>query len=625
MKNEIPQKKNYALLAGLLFCAAGIMAVQANSLETFSVDMSSNVVNGSFNPSTMTVWVRGTFDNWSANGTQLQEVGLSAPYIYTNTVNDTINANGNPVTYVFLYQSNDVSNTKFYESLNSGYNRDASTPSISGGTVAPPTPYFGDLGAPTYNQVSFAVDMSEQIYLGNFKPGAGDVITVEGNFVGWTHDVLVLTNDSAFYPESGLPGGTNQVYGNTFYVTNSPNAVQQYKFVIYNTGSLAANYENVSTPNKDPNSQNRFFAGPQASPLSLSRVYFGDQAFSLVNVSNLTFSVDMTIIRITDTNFNPNSVTINGDFCGWGGVACTNSPTAANTNIYTVQSPSPGGYTAGLGATLNYQYRYTHLSDASTQYDHANGVNGGQGNRTYLVGNTNPNGANIASVWNDAQLNDYILIPTAVFFSVDMNGAVGTDSHAFNPASDDVYINGTFAGWYAWSGGANPSPAPPGYQMVREGSSTIYTNTIIVPPGPPDVIYKYGMDIFRANGGPADDEAGFGVNHARVIRNSAFNPYQMATDTFSHQYNEPFFSSGATSAANLKVGPVSGGKVLVTWLGRPGAHLQTKSSLTSGSWVNLQVTDGTNWTTGAYGTNGFVSSTNYPVSGGATFFRLVKP
>lgn len=625
MKNQL---KKYAILAGALFCAAGIVTVQANTLETFSVDMSSNVVNGTFDPSTMTVWVRGTFDNWSASGVQLQEVGLSAPYIYTNTVNDAVNPNGNPVTYIFLYQSNDVSHTSFYESstIASGYNRDASTAPTSGGSIAPPTPYFGDLGATTYNQVSFAVDMSEQIYLGNFKPGSGDVITVEGLFNGWTHNVWVLTNDTAFYPESGLPAGTNQVYGNTFNVTNSPNGVEQYKFVIYNAITTPnGNYENVSVPNKDPNSNNRFFAGPQAAPLSLNREYFGDQAFTQINVSNLTFSVDMTIIRITDTNFNPASVTINGDFCGWGGVPCTNNPTAANTNIYTVQSPTVGGYTEGLGATLNYQYRYTHLSDGATQYDHANGVNGGQGNRTYLVSNTNPNGALIASIWNDAQLDDYILTPTPVFFSVDMNGAVGTDLHTFNPGSDDVYINGTFAGWYAWSGGANPTPAPPGYQMIQQGSSTIYTNTIIVPPGSPDVIYKFGMDVGRANGGPADDEAGFGQNHGRVIRNSAFNPYTMATDTFGHQYNEPFFSSGANSAAQLKVGPVSGGKVPVTWLGRPGAYLQTKSSLTGGSWVNLQVTDGTNWTTGAYGTNGFVSTTNYPASGGATFFRLVKP
>jgi hypothetical protein len=99
----------------------------------------------------------------------------------------------------------------------------------------------------------------------------------------------------------------------------------------------------------------------------------------------------------------------------------------------------------------------------------------------------------------------------------------------------------------------------------------------------------------------------------------------MPVDTFGNQYNEPYFSPGNAGVAQLAVGPVSGGNVPVSWLGRPGAHLQTKSSLTSGSWQDLWVTDGTNWNAGYYGTNGLVSVTNFPAAGGATFFRVVKP
>jgi hypothetical protein len=96
-------------------------------------------------------------------------------------------------------------------------------------------------------------------------------------------------------------------------------------------------------------------------------------------------------------------------------------------------------------------------------------------------------------------------------------------------------------------------------------------------------------------------------------------------DTFTNQpYVEPFFSSVNTAGANLTVGPAVAGKVPVMWLGRPGAHLQSKGSLSSGVWLDIPATDGTNWTAGSSTTNGFMSLTNWP-SSGSTFFRLIKP
>jgi len=102
------------------------------------------------------------------------------------------------------------------------------------------------------------------------------------------------------------------------------------------------------------------------------------------------------------------------------------------------------------------------------------------------------------------------------------------------------------------------------------------------------------------------------------------NPYSMPTDKFSNMYSEPFFNSGNLGGAHLTVGALSGDKVPVTWLGRPGAHLQVTTSL-GGTWQDLMATDGTNWVSGYNNpTNGFVSQTNWPASGNA-FFRLVKP
>jgi hypothetical protein len=158
------------------------------------------------------------------------------------------------------------------------------------------------------------------------------------------------------------------------------------------------------------------------------------------------------------------------------------------------------------------------------------------------------------------------------------------------------------------------------------GLTTVYTNTLVLPAGSTlSAIYKYGIDAGSVNGGPADDEAASGLNHERVIRSTAMNPYVFATDTFGFQYNEPYFSQTYPAGGQLSVGPKNGnGTVPVSWLGRPGAHLQATTNLLNSSWQNLPATDGTNWVSGYSSTNGFVSVTNWPASPKA-FFRLIKP
>jgi hypothetical protein len=76
-------------------------------------------------------------------------------------------------------------------------------------------------------------------------------------------------------------------------------------------------------------------------------------------------------------------------------------------------------------------------------------------------------------------------------------------------------------------------------------------------------------------------------------------------------------AGGAQGQSLTNSGPTTGlawvfanGVVPVEWPGQPGLHLQT-------------ATDGTNWTSGVETTNGLMSVTHWPVSGTATFFRLV--
>ena len=240
----------------------------------------------------------------------------------------------------------------------------------------------------------------------------------------------------------------------------------------------------------------------------------------------------------------------------------------------------------------------------------------------YLLASNATNLLPVASFGN-LYPSDILTADTPVFFSVDMTGATGTDLYVFDPNFDSVYINGQFANWYAWQSGGNAA-----FQMVQEGATMIYTNTIIIPTGTPiDLAYKYGIAPNGLYGGPGpvDDEAPFERNHNRVLRSTALTPFVMPTDTFGNMYSEPFFGNYNTVGGKLTVGPASGGTVPVTWLGRPGAHLQVRSNLTSGAWQDVWATDGTNWTSGFNSVNGFMSKTNWPLTGQPMFFRLVKP
>jgi hypothetical protein len=659
LENETIRMKsknsNYAVITAGLLCATGIMTANASStFITFSVDESSNLVNGTFNPPAPAnvggtlyggtganqVYARGTFNGWGAYLTLVQS---GTGPVYTNTIEDTVDANGGNLSYIY---HDDVNGD---EGPADWANRAAYLPTNSGASLVLPTPYFTDIGPATTANVKFQVDMSEQILLGNFKPTSGDTVIIAGSFNGWTTTPGVqftLTNDPSIKITNNNftpPLVLSSVYTVTAPITlnarysgmATPGCAEDFKYVIM----PEVNWDAPSYPNAD-SGNNRFFTeGDQTLPL----VSFNDQPYSIAHV---TFNLDMSGVATYDTNFVPGSVTAWGTFNSWaGGVQLSNNPAAPNPNLYSAT------IAAGEGAPYTVQFRYTNSYTGAWVYDYAqdggpNWVNNNNYRHTFNFPITGtPLVTNLNYYFNDLAPDDYLPQDTAVQFSVDMNGAVGTDGHAFVPGSDSVYINGMFAGaapsqpsaqfgtaqfWYGWSSGINPQAAPPGYQMMQVGSSTVYTNTIIMPKGTPvGLSYQYGMDYVGA-GGPVENEAAAQSVHYRGLRSTQFNPYVMPTDTFStNPYVEPFFSTGNIGAngslggGNLIVGAPVAGRIPVSWLGRPGANLQSAGSL-NGPWQNIPATDGTTWTAGASSTNGFVSVTNWPVIG-TTFFRLAKP
>jgi hypothetical protein len=649
-----------SVMAGLLISAAGVMTAHAqNTYITFSVDESSNLVSGTFNPpapaivggvsyggsGTDIVAVRGTFDGWAYPGLQLNQVG-STP-VYTNTVDDTNAQDHSDGNVNFIYD----------DTVNGGeapgdyQNRMAYLPPGNNASLVLPTAFFNDNGPAATANVKFQVDMSEEIELGHFHPLTGDTVVVAGSFNGWsptagsqwvlTNDPSILITNNNFTPpivESNVYTLTAAVTANARVPLAAPNCAEEFKFVeMPEYGWDSPNY-----PNKDPDSGNRFFAElDQTLPL----VMFNDAVYS--PVANVTLNLDMSTIVKYDPDFEPGTVQAWGSFNGWAGpVVMTNNPAAPNTNLYTAT------ITAGEGSPYVLQYRYTNSLINSWVYDYA--VDGGpdwNNNNNYrriinLPVTTSVLTTNFLVVYfDDLAPDDVLSAATPVTFSVDMNGAVGSDGHVFSPVSDNVYVNGSFFGgttspgfpspsYYAWSGGSPPVSAPYGtaYEMVEQGSSTIYTNTILVPAGTPVALdYAYGIDPGAILGGPVENEASAATPHFRVIRSLGTRPYVMPTDTFStnQPYQEPLFDNvvlevaGNTAGGDLSVGKAVAGTVPVTWLGRPGAQLQTAASL-AGPWSNHPETDGTNWTSGSSSVNGLVSQTNWP-STGRTFFRLVKP
>ncbi len=631
----------FALLTGLLLSGNGIMSAKAAStIITFSVDMATNLANGSFNPAppdgtgTDVLAAGGTFNAWGS--LQLFREGSST--VFTNSYNDTLDANGNVVSYRFKINGN-------YESTASWDNRAAHLPATSGASLVLPTPYYGDVGPGQIINVTFQVDMSEEIQLGHFIPGVNQV-DVRGSFNGWANVGNYLLHDPSIQVTNAGGIITSNVYTLTVPITTgaqvpgvpATNAFMEWKAVEdVGPGNTTSSWENPGPANRN-DANNRFWCNNTNQVLPL--VSFSDIPYA--PIAQVTLNVDMSGIIQYDPNYVPNSVSVWGTFNNWAnGITLTNNPSAPNPNLFS------GTTTMPAGASIICQFRYTNSLVGGTGgwvYDYSgDGVYNEGARRTIFLPVTPTSiSTNLPSVYFlDLAPDDYLPQATPVLFTVDMTGAVGTDAHVFSPDSDDVYINGMFANgggtfypqtWYAWSGGINPVMAPSGYKMERVGSTLIYTNLMMIPAGTVvGLSYQYGIDIGRANGGPSQNEAS-GINHFRVVRSTGLNPYVMPTDTFTNQpHQEPLFAPGniyqfmgTLGGGGLSVGKLANGNVPVSWLGRPGAHLQVKTNLVSGSWQDVIATDGTNWMSGVNTANGLMSVTNWP-SAGNTFFRLVKP
>ncbi len=418
------------------------------------------------------------------------------------------------------------------------------------------------LAARAQNPVTFTVDMTSE-------PSATDVY-IRGDFNNWSTANQLTNNGSGVYSTTvNLPGGPGHLYTCKYFYT--PGDAWE--------GGDDRHFQLVG--------------GAQTLPLTNK---WNDKYQFPSNSLNVTFQVSMGVqVKSGAFTNGVHEVRVSGGFNGWGnGDLLTNNPAilGEGSNVYSGTFPA----TTFLIPAVEKQYeRFKYRA------------NGGWEEPAFNPDyNTNDRGFQTPApgdlvlplvFYADASLCDVLLQETTVKFVLHLtNGTVATDGHVFDNTVDTVHVNGEslLGSWQPWDSFLPQlTNSPPG--------SDFYDNTFVIPAGRPrNQKVKYGIN------GP-DNEAPQFADHVQWIR-STNSTYTMPTVEFGTNY-----ASARVQEAfgQLKIGPRSGANVPVTWLTCPCVTLQSRTSVSSGSWTDLPATEHT-------------SSTNVPASSPQLYFRLQK-
>ena len=556
------------LSAGLLFGAT--LAASAVPV-TFQVDMTVPILNAAFVPGADTVQARGSFQSpvqWTGGFTLTNDPVNTNLYV---GVYDDPHTSGiaEQFKFVIVKAGDPVDSWNHGESRVNGNNR---TFTLAASAQTLPVLYFSDawLGGPAVD-VTFQVDMSVQIANGAFT--SGGLVEARGIFQnpGWSGGFTLTNNPAA--------ANTN-IYFGTYGITNIPPGGQiEYKFVRNGTG-----WENIN---------NRVVPMP-ATAATLPVVYFNNELPVKVPV---TFQVDMAV-QILIGAFDPSADTVQarGSFqtpATWtSGFTLTNDPVM--TNIYV------GVYDDGHapGTVEGYKFVFVKAGDDPNSWAHQD-----SNDRSFTLA-ASAQTLPVVFFDNNSAINNFLPVDTYVTFGVSMTNAIlVTNNIPFDPVTmKGVYVNGDFLGWWPWT--AVPSSIAAYLLTNAPGIDQIHSTTLMIPRGTNrKLIYKYGVDNYP-NPATLDDEMGFGINHVRYIRSAG--SYNMPLDTFGVPVTE-------AEIGPMTIGPATAGRVLISWSGWPGIHLQTTASVASPvTWNDVAGTDG-------------LSSTNYPIGSSRAFFRVIKP
>jgi hypothetical protein len=326
------------------------IAAQAQTAVTYSVDMSTETLG-----TPTAVYVTGT-----PSGMGWAE--FPAAFTLTNT-SGTIWSG----TFIDTNPVGTVESVKFNDDL-TGWEPSANREFLLGttGTVGPGTEVLplalwnsaSTWPTPT-NYVTFQVDMSAQVLLGNFTNGDpnGSILVAGDSFPNtWGNGDYVMTNNPT------LSGNASNIYSGTFPVVDFVPAEIQYKF------RMNGGWESLA-PSTPQIGGNRF-ANITTSSTVLPLVYYSDNSIYDLVLSpiTVTFSLTMTNGTLDDSGyaFNPgggDTLWINGDFLNnWDGGSWPGPVGSLPSNQQMIEVGTSGVYTnsfvipRGNSIYLNYKY-----------------------------------------------------------------------------------------------------------------------------------------------------------------------------------------------------------------------------------------------------------------------------
>ncbi|MDW7980923.1 MAG: carbohydrate-binding module family 20 domain-containing protein, partial [Verrucomicrobiales bacterium] len=296
--------------AGVVWCLTGF-AVPV----TFNVNMSVQRAAGNFDPDGRgdTVLVAGNWNNWATTHTMTPS---SQPDVYTLTLDLAPYSWPNYKFIINPYGSSSGPNLRWESRDNRWFQVPPDGTNL-------PVVYFNDAtSAVVAANITFQVDMSAQIALGNFNPDQ-DLVYVAGD---WNWSAM---GTGPFARSAQNPNIWTFVHRQT----NSIGAVVNYKFIIYRSGTGATVWEADGVgPGGARNRQYSFPFGDTNLPV----VFFNNiTSAAVVVVAPVTFQVNLAV-QDAYGNFSPglDSVSVAGEFNEWNAAAWQLTPTETNQDLY---------------------------------------------------------------------------------------------------------------------------------------------------------------------------------------------------------------------------------------------------------------------------------------------------
>ncbi len=320
--------------------------------------------------------------------------------------------------------------------------------------------YVFDPTVVTTNYVTFQVDMTEQLALGNFVPANGDTVYVAGTFESPTWSPFGLTNN----PTAANPN----IYSGTAPDTDTAGTVEQYKYGYVSVSNSSNELENIATI------VNRSFT-LQAGSTVLEPAYYSDvPATPSATTNTVVFQINLAPQIYLGNFTNGDQIEVFGSFQNpvWTapGIILTNNPTSAQSNIYS------GSFTDGNYPGTQYQYKYVIVAGTTDNYETTANRN--------LVTPTNYAVLPVA-YFNNAS-NVYA---TPVTFQVDMTAPLADG--AFVPANGDTV---TAAGTFQSSLSGNQWVAGTFVLTNSPANTNLYIGTF-TDPNPPGTGEQYKFQI----------------------------------------------------------------------------------------------------------------------------------